>query len=73
MAKSFFMIGQEAGFNITTQEGSDQFIGFYNTALEELAAKAGFLPAPEKSRKTGPTKKRNPGGKKKKTRKKRRR
>lgn len=48
MAKSFFMIGQEAGFNITTQEGSDQFIGFYNTALEELAAKAGFLPAPEK-------------------------
>jgi hypothetical protein len=68
MAKSIFMQGQAAGFDMTTQEGSDGFIGFYNAALADMAAET-----PGKPRKTKPAKKRKPGGKKKKKKKKRRR
>ncbi len=65
MAKSFFMMGQEAGFDMTTQEGSNRFIGFYNAALENMAAGA-----PGKPRKTRSATKRKPAGKKKKKKKK---
>ncbi len=33
MAKSFFMMGQAAGFDMTTQEGLDAFMLVYNTEL----------------------------------------
>jgi hypothetical protein len=33
MAKSFFMLGSQAGFDMTTQEGMDQFRLAYNSAL----------------------------------------
>jgi hypothetical protein len=33
MAKSFFMKGQELGFDMTTQEGLDAFMLFYNSQL----------------------------------------
>jgi hypothetical protein len=33
MAKSMFMIGDEAGFDMTTQEGLDELIGTYNGSL----------------------------------------
>ena len=39
MAKSFFMMGQQAGFDMTTQEGLDAFTLAYNAGL---AAKQGF-------------------------------
>jgi hypothetical protein len=35
MAKSFFMQGQELGFDMTTQEGLDAFMNFYNSRLLE--------------------------------------
>jgi hypothetical protein len=40
MAKSFVMLGQQAGFDMTTQEGIDQFMLVYNNRLM-----AGQLPA----------------------------
>jgi hypothetical protein len=33
MAKSFFMMGEQAGFDMTSQEGNDQFMTAYNAAL----------------------------------------
>jgi hypothetical protein len=33
MAKTFFMQGQAAGFNMTTQEGLDQFMAVYNASI----------------------------------------
>jgi hypothetical protein len=33
MAKSFFMLGSQAGFDMTTQEGLDQFTQVYNSGL----------------------------------------
>jgi hypothetical protein len=33
MAKSFFMQGKQAGFDMTTQEGLDQFMQVYNSQL----------------------------------------
>ncbi|MHB1426405.1 MAG: hypothetical protein ACYC3I_24850 [Gemmataceae bacterium] len=33
MAKSFFMLGKQAGFDMTTQEGSDAFMAVYNSSL----------------------------------------
>jgi hypothetical protein len=33
MAKSFFMLGQQAGFDMTTQEGLDEFVAAYNSGL----------------------------------------
>lgn len=44
MAKSFFMQGQEAGFDMTTQEGLDQFMLFYNSQM--LAGNPGLPPLP---------------------------
>jgi len=41
MAKSFFMLGSKAGFDMTTQEGLDRFMLAYNSGL--MGAK---LPAP---------------------------
>jgi hypothetical protein len=38
MAKSMFMLGQRSGFDMTTQEGLDEFMAFYNSRL------AGGLP-----------------------------
>jgi hypothetical protein len=35
MAKSFFMQGQELGFDMTQQEGIDAFMNFYNSRLLE--------------------------------------
>jgi hypothetical protein len=35
MAKSFFMQGQELGFDMTKQEGLDAFMNFYNSRLLE--------------------------------------
>src|SRR5207237_10115315 len=35
MAKSFFMQGQELGFDMTRQEGIDAFMNFYNRRLLE--------------------------------------
>jgi hypothetical protein len=32
-AKSFFMMGQQAGFDMTTQEGCDEFVRAYNASL----------------------------------------
>jgi hypothetical protein len=40
MAKSFFMKGQELGFDMTTQQGLDAFLLYYNTHL------AGAMPPP---------------------------
>jgi hypothetical protein len=34
MAKSFFMMGQKAGIDMTTQEGLDQFQTVYNASLQ---------------------------------------
>jgi hypothetical protein len=33
LAKSFFMMGQQAGFDMTTQEGNDQFAAAYNATI----------------------------------------
>ena len=33
MAKSFFRLGQKAGFDMTTQEGLDQFMHVYNSKI----------------------------------------
>jgi len=33
MAKSFFMMGKKAGFDMTTQEGLDEFMRVYNSQL----------------------------------------
>ncbi|MGH7171643.1 MAG: hypothetical protein ACRELF_17490 [Gemmataceae bacterium] len=33
MAKSFFMLGKQAGFDMTTQEGLDEFMAVYNAGL----------------------------------------
>lgn len=33
MAKSFFMLGKQAGFDMTTQEGLDEFMAVYNSSL----------------------------------------
>jgi hypothetical protein len=33
MAKSFFMMGQRTGFDMTTQEGTDRFVAAYNAAI----------------------------------------
>jgi hypothetical protein len=35
MAKSFFMMGNEAGFDMTTQEGLNEFMLAYNAAVTE--------------------------------------
>ncbi len=41
MAKSFFMMGQKAGFDMSTQEGLDQFMLHYNANIApQLAAEA---------------------------------
>jgi hypothetical protein len=42
MAKSFFMQGQELGFDMTSQEGIDEFTNFYNSRL--LQSRMGALP-----------------------------
>jgi hypothetical protein len=47
MAKSFFMMGQEAGFDMTTQAGLDQFMLAYNSRLlgnPDLAMPPAFEP-----------------------------
>ncbi len=37
MAKSFVMLGHELGFDVTSEEGLDEFMNFYNTnMLDEL-------------------------------------
>ncbi len=42
MAKSFFMMGQKAGFDMSTQEGLNQFTLHYNAkGAPQLAAEAG--------------------------------
>ncbi len=42
MAKSFFMMGQKAGFDMSTQEGLDEFMLHYNANIApQLAAEAG--------------------------------
>ena len=41
MAKSFFMQGKEAGFDMTTQEGINDFMAFYNSGLP--AGRAGEI------------------------------
>jgi hypothetical protein len=46
MAKSFFMKGQKAGFDMTTQEGLDQFMAVYNANLLGRAAPGGPMAAP---------------------------
>jgi hypothetical protein len=33
MAKSFFMLGQQAGFDMTTEQGTQEFAAVYNAAL----------------------------------------
>ena len=41
MAKSFFMMGQKAGFDMSTQEGLDEFLLHYNANVApQLAAEA---------------------------------
>jgi hypothetical protein len=42
MAKSFFMMGHKAGFDMTTQEGLDAFQAVYNSSL--LNGPVGGLP-----------------------------
>ncbi len=53
MAKSFFMMGAEAGFDMTTQEGLDQFMLAYNASLlqntDELADLGATEALPESS------------------------
>jgi len=55
MAKSFFMMGQEAGFDMTSEEGSHAFMHFYNAHLladhEEFPVSHPSLPGPPISRK----------------------
>ena len=38
MAKSFFMAGKEAGFDMTTQQGLDAFMAVYNSGLPSRPA-----------------------------------
>ena len=38
MAKSMFMLGEQAGFDMTTQEGLDAFMAFFNSGLAGGAA-----------------------------------
>jgi hypothetical protein len=44
MAKSFIMMGQEAGFDMTTQEGLDRFLIAYNSKLLAGRSPAAFRP-----------------------------
>jgi hypothetical protein len=44
MAKSFFMMGHKAGFDMTTQEGLDQFQAVYNSRLLANRAVPPLLP-----------------------------
>ncbi len=44
MAKSFFMMGQSSGFDMTSQEGLDAFMQAYNADLANREADLGSLP-----------------------------
>lgn len=44
MAKSFFMLGQQMGFDMTTQEGMDTFLQHYNRQMAGQGG--GMFPAP---------------------------
>jgi hypothetical protein len=58
MAKSMFMMGKQAGFDMTTQEGLDQFMLAYNSQLlaDRLMGNEGLpaLPGPEDDWDDGP-------------------
>ena len=60
MAKSFFMMGQAAGFDMTTQEGAEAFMNWYNAMvmMQEEMARQRDRPATRKRRKA--KKKRKP-------------
>lgn len=62
------MLGQAAGFDMTTPEGSERFIGLYNAAPAGREEKAGFAKIRGDHRKTKSAGKGKPGGKKKKKR-----
>jgi hypothetical protein len=52
MAKSFVMMGQQAGFDMTTQEGCEQFMAVYNASLLEarmakMANRPSLPPGPD--------------------------
>jgi hypothetical protein len=44
MAKSFFMAGRQAGYDMTTEEGSAAFMAIYNASLANEAAPAALAP-----------------------------
>lgn len=44
MAKSIFMMGQEAGFDMTTRDGSDAFMLAYNTQLGQQLPSGTAMP-----------------------------
>jgi hypothetical protein len=46
MAKSFFMQGQQAGFDMTTQEGMEAFMLAYNARLGGLPSPQPLFPPP---------------------------
>src|SRR5579859_126631 len=50
MAKSFVMMGMERGFDMTTQEGIDEWMKIYNAELASSRRLPFSLPEPEESR-----------------------